>query len=84
VSANLSINGADGTFGGEIGADIPLVFPFQMPIINLSGYYRISESVRFSLEISDPLAPFLGNGRAYWGPYEAPGLLAFLGMNISL
>jgi hypothetical protein len=67
-----------------VRAEFPLTVPLIMPMLEFSGYYRINESVRFSLDISDPLAPILNDGRSYWGPYEAPGFLVYLATNISL
>jgi hypothetical protein len=80
----LNFSGAGDTFGGEILAEIPLTNPMQIPTLSLSGYYRISESVRFSLDVADPLAPILEDGRPFWGPYEAPGFRFSLATNISL
>ncbi len=80
----LNLRGDGDTFGGDIRADIPLTLPMSLPVLGLSGYYRITESVRFSLDVVDPLAPILQDGRTYWGPYEAPGFLFYLATNISL
>ena len=83
-TTSLNLSGAGDMFGGELLAEIPLTNPMQIPVLRLTGYYRISESVRFSLDIADPLAPILQDGRTFWGPYEAPGFLFSLATNISL
>ena len=74
----------EGIFNVILCSSVPLDLPFDIPVLGLSGYYRISESVRFSLDISDPLSPILTEGRTYWGQYKGPGFLFYLATNISL
>ncbi|MBT3272761.1 MAG: hypothetical protein HN368_06380 [Spirochaetales bacterium] len=84
IEGSLRYRSASDIFGGDLVITAVLSNPFVLPEVALSGYYRLSESVKFSLDISDPLAPIIAGGRTYRGPYEAPGFHFFIGTNISL
>ena len=55
-----------------------------IPIIGLGGFYRISDSVQFQLDVRDILSPLLFPGRYDWEPYIRSGLHAMLLTKISL
>ncbi|KPJ79960.1 MAG: hypothetical protein AMS17_21105 [Spirochaetes bacterium DG_61] len=46
----------------------------QAPILNLNGFYKLNDYVRFVMEIDDILYPLLDGSRYYWYPYVDPGL----------
>jgi len=46
----------------------------QAPILNLNGFYKLNDHVRFVTEIDDILYPLLNGSRYYWYPYVDPGL----------
>ncbi|MEW5817633.1 MAG: hypothetical protein AB1798_19845, partial [Spirochaetota bacterium] len=45
----------------------------QIPELNLNGFLRVSEGVKFSLDVFDFLSPLTKEGRRTWGVYEDPG-----------
>ena len=85
IAAGFSFRDAADAFGGGVELSMPLTeYNTFMPVLDLSAFYRLTESVRFRLDVADPLAPLLPDGRILWGPYEAPGFHIFFGTNISL
>ncbi len=85
IEAGFSYRNPGDVFGGGIGFSMPLAASGTIsPELELSAFYRLTESVKLLLDVSDPLAPLLPDGRAFWAPYEAPGFHIFLGTNISL
>ena len=47
----------------------------QLPELGLSGFYRITDSIKLGVEAQDLLAPFMGGvPRWLWEPYEEPGI----------
>ena len=71
-------------FGAALSTEIELDPAITIPIVGFGGYYRISESVQFQLDVRDVLAPLLDPGRHGWEPYIRPGLHAMLMTKISL
>jgi len=45
----------------------------QVPLLNLNGFFRLNDYVRFVTEIDDILYPLLDEPRYYWYPYVDPG-----------
>ena len=45
----------------------------QFPILNMNGFIRFNDYVRFTTEIDDVLYPLLERPRYYWDPYVDPG-----------
>lgn len=85
IDAGFSYRNPSDIFGVGIDLSVPLEFSgTPVPVAELSTFYRITESVRLRLDVADPLAPLLPDGRLFWAPYEAPGFHMYLGTNISL
>ncbi|MBN1686125.1 MAG: hypothetical protein JW852_05695 [Spirochaetales bacterium] len=83
--AGMAYRQPEDTFGAALDVRVPLSQAYShIPELTLSAFYRLSESVRLNLDLSDPLSPLIPEGRTYWAPYEAPGFHAYLGTNISL
>ena len=86
-SIDLSLTAEDPTerFGVLFDAEVDFsVSTISLPKLSIGGYYRISDSVRFQLNVSDGLSPLLDGGRTDWDPYIEPGLSATLTTSISL
>jgi hypothetical protein len=85
LETGFSYQNPSDVFGGGIDLSMPLTATGTiMPELDVSVFYRLSESVKLRLDVADPLAPLLPEGRALWAPYKAPGFHIFLGTNISL
>ena len=85
LAAGFSYRQPDDIFGTGLDLSIPVAAADTfIPELALHASYRLTESVRMSLHVSDPLSPLIPNGRTLWAPYAAPGFHAYLGMNISL
>ncbi len=65
---------SDGAFGGNISAALRTgTAPFQLPEVNLGGFFRISEAVRLQVDVEDLLQPALQGPRYGLYPYIDPG-----------
>ena len=84
IDTKIQFESTGNAIGAEAVLKVPLLLPFQIPELAVGGYYRLTESVRFHLDVSDILALFLDEGRIFWEPYHAPGFQLYFGMNISL
>jgi hypothetical protein len=81
-----------GRFGGSLSATLasatggtPPAPVLQLPVVRLSGFWKISEAVRLQLDGDDLLWPLLpGGSRVDVGPYAAPGLRITGSIGISL
>lgn len=57
---------------------------FQMPELDLKGFWQITEGVTFLLETKDLLSPLITGGRLDWGRYLTPGFHGTFITQISL
>jgi hypothetical protein len=71
-------------FGAWLDTEWELDPALTIPMLGLGGFYRISESVQFQLDVRDVLSPIYPSGREDWAPYIRPGLNAMLLTKISL
>ena len=65
-----------GLFGGSASVLLVtgLIDDFQLPVVDLSGFYKVAETVECGLELADLLAPFLTDGIRYgWAYYAEAG-----------
>ena len=85
LTAGVSYRHPEDTFGAGLDLTMPIADADNFtPELQLSAFYRLTESVRLSLVVVDPLSLLMKEGRKFWGPYEAPGFHVYLGTNISL
>lgn len=47
----------------------------QLPVLDLNGFFRLNQYVRFMIEADDVLSVFLEDSRYSWEPYVDPGFL---------
>ena len=47
----------------------------QLPVLDLNGFFRLNQYVRFMIETDDVLSVFLEDSRYSWEPYIDPGFL---------
>jgi hypothetical protein len=45
----------------------------QAPVVNMNGFFKLNDYIRFVTEIDDILYPLLDEPRYYWYPYVDPG-----------
>ncbi len=64
--------------------DIRFLDRYQSPVLDLSGYGRLSENVVLIGVVEDLLQPLIGEPRYTWHPYEDLGLRATLKVQITL
>mgnify|MGYP001329639468 CR=1 FL=1 len=85
-SLNADLISPSGRFGGSIGTALDLYSASAIPELDLGGFFRLSDGLRFSLEAKDLLSVFLEHGRKYYGDgeYTAPGFHLTLKTQISL
>ena len=83
IALSLTAEDPSERFGVLFDAGVDFMPEVSLPRLSLGGYYRISDSVRFQLDVSDALSP-LESGRTDWDPYIEPGLNATLTTSISL
>ncbi len=57
---------------------------FQLPLVDMNGYYRISEKIRMILEVNDFLQPLQNAPRRIHAPYEEPGIRGTVKVQITL
>jgi hypothetical protein len=77
----------DGKFGGGLTSEFTAgVNDFvQLPVVYLSGFYRINDFLRFIVELDDVLYPLLEDDdpRFSWFPYVDPGFILKTKVNIN-
>lgn len=56
----------------------------ESPILDASGFVRLTPEIRFIAEFRDAAAAFLENGRSFWDPYLSGGFQASARILISL
>jgi hypothetical protein len=56
----------------------------QLPLMGISGFYKLSGTIKLILEIEDILALFQNDPRTIWYPYEEPGFYGIVKVQISL
>lgn len=85
-SLNADLVSASGRFGGSLGTALELYSASAVPELDLGGFFRLSDGVRFSLEAKDLFSVFLEHGRKYYGDseYTSPGFHLTLKTQISL
>ncbi len=81
---NLDLKNPSETFGGYLGAELSLWPDPTVPVVDLGGFYRVSDSVMFELDAADVLSPVLDSGRQGWGEYVQTGFNILLTTKISL
>jgi len=67
----------------QFGAD-PSGEANQMPLLEGSGRYRVTETITLIAEGKDLLYPLIGGSRSSWWPYQEPGLRGALKVQIDL
>lgn len=58
--------------------------PLQLPLMGISGFYKLSGAIKLILEIEDILALFQNDPRTTWYPYQEPGFYGIVKVQISL
>ncbi len=85
--ATLDLNGIEkkGRYGGGFSSEFltGVNDSDQLPFLDLNGFYRATDFLRFVLEIDDLLYPLLDGRRDYWEPYIEPGLKVILKAHIN-
>lgn len=56
----------------------------QLPLMGISGFYKLSGTIKLILEIEDILALFQNDPRTIWYPYQEPGFYGIVKVQISL
>ena len=85
--ATLEVNGIEkkGRYGGGFSSEFltGVNDSVQLPVLDLNGFFRATDFLRFVLEIDDLLYPLLDGRRYYWEPYIEPGLKVILKAHIN-
>ena len=71
LALEASVLPASGLWGFTAAAD--LYFNGEVPLLGLTGFYRLSRDVRLEAEVSDMAKLFSGTDRIAAGPYKARG-----------
>jgi len=56
----------------------------QLPLMGISGFYKLSGTIKLILEFEDILALFQNDPRTIWYPYQEPGFYGIAKVQISL
>lgn len=56
----------------------------QLPLMGISGFYKLSGTIKLILEIEDILALFQNDPRTIWYPYQEPGFYGIVKVQILL
>jgi hypothetical protein len=85
-SAELLGLDSAGRFGGSISV---LVAPtvtqvLQQPVLRMSGFWKVADSVKLQLEGDDLLQPLTGTSRLDIPPYVSPGFRIIASLSMSL
>jgi len=85
ITLDMNMIEKQGKYGGGATLDFSTgVNDFiQAPLLDLSGFYRLGEFVRFVVEASDLLYPLLDGPRYYWYPYVDPGFTLSMKVHIN-
>ncbi len=84
VSLSFGADDPGERYGASLDAAVEFDPRIRIPTVDVGGYYRLSDSVQFELDVQDLLAPIYETGRYDWEPYIEPGLNATLTTKISL
>jgi hypothetical protein len=57
---------------------------FQLPLLDMNGFYRVSEMIRLIVEVNDLLQPLQTVPRRITPPYEEPGIRGTVKVQITL
>ena len=76
--------GARGVWGWHASAAVWDWDGFQLPLVDMNAYYRISEKIRMILEVNDILQPLQNAPRRIHAPYEEPGIHGTVKVQITL
>jgi hypothetical protein len=101
-SGFMEMDGTNATsrWGGRGSLEFAFGYPASladaslMPVLSISGFYNITDTISLILEVEDLLYPFpeerwlttrLSSGELFsWYPYEAPGTRATVKVQINL
>ncbi|UCB45691.1 MAG: hypothetical protein JSV25_16035 [Spirochaetota bacterium] len=75
LGAQLDATQEEGKYGGGVSADLLLGEHdyIQVPILDLYGFYRPADFIKFQLDINDLLLPIVSQQRYSWYPYIEEG-----------
>ena len=76
--------GARGVWGWHASAVAWDWEGFQLPLVDMNAYYRISEKIRMILEVNDILQPLQNAPRRIHAPFEEPGIHGTLKVQVTL
>lgn len=72
-------------YGGAVSASVGIAGTFELPILDASGFVRLSREIRVVAQLDDLLSATKGKeGRARWDPYLTTGFRASLRFQMSL
>jgi hypothetical protein len=65
----------DGLFGGNLSVTLKAggAYTFQLPVVSLGGFFRVSDALRLQVDLEDLLQPALQGGRTGLYPFIEPG-----------